>query len=194
MCFCILLAVLVGALAADKWKLRNSLVRFHVVANSDSRSDQEVKLLVRDAVIESIQKDLSSVADVGQAKQYLQENLPKIETIANSVLKAAGFEERAVVSLCKEAFSQRTYDTFTLPSGVYDALRIVIGAGEGENWWCVTFPSLCIPATCQDFVETAADTGIPVRIANSLANNQEREIHFYLLDAIGKVENAFFRH
>ena len=191
---CLLVVVLTftGMMLVDRKKLRDSLIRFHVIANSDGKRDQEVKLLVRDAVIQSIQEDLSNVADVEQAKTYLRENLPKIENIANTVLEAAGFEEKAVVSLCKEAFSAREYDTFTLPSGVYEALRIVIGDGEGHNWWCVTFPSLCIPATSQGFQETAAQAGLSDNLTKTLKNDRENELRFFALDILGKLENAFF--
>lgn len=191
-CLLVVLLIFAGMLLADRKTLRDSLIRFHVVANSDSKRDQDVKLLVRDAVIQSIQEDLSNVADVEQAKIYLRENLPKIENLANTVLEAAGFEEKAVVSLCQEAFSAREYDTFTLPSGVYEALRIVIGEGEGHNWWCVTFPSLCIPATSQGFLETAAQAGLPDDLTKTLTNEREYEIRFFMLDVMGKIENAFF--
>lgn len=191
-CLLVVLLTFTGMLLVDRKTLRDSLIRFHVIANSDGKRDQEVKLLVRDAVIQSIQEDLSNVADVEQAKTYLRENLPKIENIANTVLEAAGFEEKAVVSLCKEAFSAREYDTFTLPSGVYEALRIVIGDGEGHNWWCVTFPSLCIPATSQGFQETAAQAGLSDNLTKTLKNDRENELRFFALDMLGKLENAFF--
>ncbi len=187
------LLIVMGIAVADRNKLQDSLIRFHVVANSDREEDQNVKLLVRDAVLQSIQTDLPNVADVKQAKAYLMENLPKIENLANTVLETAGFDERAVVSLCKEAFDIRKYDTFTLPSGVYEALRIVIGEGEGHNWWCVTFPSLCIPATSGEFVETAAQAGLPEHLTQSLAGGEDYEIHFFLMDMIGKIENSFFQ-
>lgn len=143
---CFLLAAFFwgGSLLADRRSLNEQLIRLHVVGNSDSREDQNVKLQVRDAVISGIQSDLAKVADMEQARAYLQENLPKIRQIANSVLEKAGFEEEAVVSLSQEAFDKRVYDTFTLPAGVYEALRITIGEGKGRNWWCVAFPTLCL--------------------------------------------------
>lgn len=191
-CLLAVLLIFTGMLLADRKTLRESLIRFHVVANSDGKRDQEVKLLVRDAVVQSLQEDLANIADVEQAKAYLRENLPKIEDLANTVLKTAGIEEKAVVSLCKEAFSAREYDTFTLPSGVYEALRIVIGKGEGHNWWCVTFPSLCIPATSQGFQETAAQAGLPDDLTKTLRKDRNYELRFFALDIIGKLENMFF--
>ncbi len=191
---CLLVAVFAwfGALLADREKLNTQLIRLHVVANSDSREDQRIKLQVRDAVTESLQKDLAGIADISEAKAYLEENLPKLERIANSALEAAGFDGRAVVSFCREAFDTRYYDTFSLPAGVYDALRITIGEGNGHNWWCVAFPSLCLPATSSGFADTAAGAGFSDALTDTLTGEDGYELRFFLLDALGEAENYFF--
>lgn len=191
-CLMAALAVWGGTLLADRQRLNEELIRLHVVANSDSREDQEVKLQVRDAVIESLEADLKSLGDVEQAKAYLQENLPKIQAVANQTLKKAGYSGDAVVSLCKEAFDTREYDTFSLPAGIYEALRIVIGEGEGHNWWCVVFPTLCVPATTEGFADTAAGAGFPDSLTGALTGEEEYQVRFYLLDALGRMENYFF--
>ncbi len=191
-CLLIALAVWGGTLFADRKRLNEELIRLHVVANSDSQEDQNLKLQVRDAVTRSLQADLQRVGDVEEAKAYLTENLPKIQAAANAVLEKAGFSGEAVVSLCKEAFDTRYYDTFTLPAGVYEALRITIGEGQGHNWWCVVFPTLCLPATTEDFSDTAAGAGFPEALTGALAGEEEYEIRFYLLDVLGRVENYFF--
>ncbi len=193
LCLCLAAAVWCGTLLADRQLLNEDLIRFHVVADSDDPEDQQVKLLVRDAVVESLSEDLSQLADVEQAKAYLQENLPKIQQIANQTLAAAGVEEEAVVSLCREAFQTRVYDTFTLPAGVYESLRIVIGEGEGHNWWCVVFPTLCLPATSEGFAETAQTAGFPDSLCGALTGEEEYTLRFYALDALGELENLFFR-
>ena len=128
-------------LIKDHFVLKNQLIRMHVIANSDSKIDQDIKLKVRDAVLAVIQNDLEKIGDVNAAKLYLQESLPKIEKIANDVLDAAGFKEETVACLCKETFPVRYYETFSLPAGIYNALQIKIGDAEGENWWCVVFPN-----------------------------------------------------
>lgn len=176
----------------DKGQLRRSLIRFHVVANSDSEWDQRVKLQVRDAVIGSLQKELDSLGDMEEAKAYLTEHLPKIQKIANETLNALGVEQKAVVSLCREAFQKREYDTFSLPAGVYESLRIVIGKGEGHNWWCVVFPSLCLPATTEGFEEVAAGAGFSEDLQNTLSEEEGYEVRFFFLDALGSLENIFF--
>ena len=181
-----------GTLLSDRNQLNEQLIRLHVVANSDSEADQNIKLKVRDAVLESMKNDLSNIADVENARAYLLNNLPKIQKAANDTLKADGFEEEAVVKLCKETFDTLYYDTFTLPAGVYEALRITIGAGAGNNWWCVVFPSLCIPATSDEFADTAVGAGFSESLSGALSGEQKYEVRFLLLDSLGKLENILF--
>ena len=190
---CLLVAAVVWMvmLVADRQKLREELIRFHVVAASDSQEDQTVKLQVRDAVIEALQQEMQNLTDVEQAKAYLAENLPKIESIANDVLKQAGFTDTATARLCVEEFATRVYDTFTLPAGLYESLRIIIGDGEGQNWWCVVFPSLCLPATTEGFEEVACGAGFSDSLTDTLEG--EHEIRFFFLDVLGSVENFLHR-
>jgi len=192
--FCFLLAVFFwcGTLIADRQRLSEELIRLHVVANSDSQADQTVKLQVRDAVVESLQMAMTNVGDMEQAKAYLEENLPKIQAVADSVLAQAGFDTEAVVTLCREAFDTRFYDTFTLPAGVYESLRITIGEGEGKNWWCVVFPTLCIPATSEGFEDVAAGAGFSDALNGALTGEEGCEVRFFLLDLLGRAENIFF--
>ena len=188
-----LLAAMVwfGTLLADRERLNEDLIRFHVVAASDAEEDQALKLKVRDAVIHSLQSAMQDIADPQAARAYLQDNLPKIRSIANETLKAAGFDGEAVVTLCKEAFDTRYYDTFTLPAGVYESLRIVIGEGEGRNWWCVVFPTFCIPATSEGFEDIAAGAGFSEALSGALTGQTRYEVRFFLLDMMGKLENIF---
>lgn len=192
--FCFLLAALFwcGTLIADRQRLNEELIRFHVVANSDSADDQKLKLRVRDAVLESLKSDLGKLSDVEEAKRYLRDNLPKIRSIANGVLARAGFEGEAVVTLCKEAFDTRHYTNFSLPAGVYETLKITIGAGDGENWWCVAFPSLCLSAVGRNFSDVAAGAGFPDALTGALSLEEGYELRFFLLDVMGKAENILF--
>lgn len=192
---CALLAALfwTGGLIADKQTLRQELVRLHVVGASDSAEDQQLKLRVKDAIVESLQADLQKLEDAQAAREYLQENLPKIEALANRVLEEAGCTDLAKASLAVETFSARVYDTFTLPAGVYDALRVTIGEGEGHNWWCVAFPSLCLPATSEGFEEAASCAGFPDALTAALEGEDGYEIRFYFLDLLGRIENLLHR-
>ena len=192
---CALLAAIfwTGGLIADKQTLRRELVRLHVVGASDSEEDQQLKLRVKDAIVESLQSDLEKLEDAQAAKEYLQENLPKIEALANRVLEDAGCTDTAKASLAVESFTARVYDTFTLPAGIYDALRVTIGEGEGHNWWCVAFPSLCLPATSEGFEEAASCAGFSDALTGALEREDGYEIRFYFLDLLGKLENLLHR-
>lgn len=176
----------------DRETLNRELIRLHVVAASDSPEDQTVKLSVRDAVIGSLSEGLSQAADIEQARQYIRENLPKIRQAANEALIQLGCFPDATVSLNKEAFDTRVYDTFKLPAGVYEALRITIGEGEGKNWWCVAYPGLCIPATAEEFENVAAGAGFEQNLTKALQREENYEIRFFLLDLLGKWEAYFF--
>ena len=194
----VFLAVLVscfytGALLADKEKLHNELIRMHVVAASDSSEDQSIKLQVRDAIIDSLQQAMEDATDIAQAKLYILEHLPQIEAAANAVLQELGSEDIAVVSFVEEAFPVREYDTFSLPSGVYESLRITIGEGEGKNWWCVVFPSLCLPAAGEDMTDAAAGAGFSDPLTDTLQQKEGYEVRFFLLDCLGWLQNLFFR-
>lgn len=193
--FCFLLAALVwcGTLIADRQRLAEELIRFHVVANSDSPEDQALKHQVRDAVLSSLEADMRNLTDVDEARAYLQQNLPKIRQIANGVLSRAGFDGQAVVTLCREAFDKRQYDSFSLPAGIYESLKITIGKGAGENWWCVAFPSLCMPAVGEEFSNVAAGAGFPDALTQALAGEDGYELRFFLLDLMGKIENMLFQ-
>lgn len=179
-------------LISDRRTLSSGLIRFHVVANSDTQADQAMKILVRDAVLNSIQTDLQAISDMETAKAYLQGNLPKIQGIVDRTLQELGFQGTSSVTMCKEKFDIRHYDTFSLPAGVYDSLRIVIGEGLGKNWWCVSFPTLCIPATAAEFQDAAVGAGFSDSLTRTLSGEESYEIRFFFLDQLGKLENILF--
>ena len=192
---CILAVVMVwtGALLADRQTLRQELVRLHVVAASDSSEDQAIKLQVKDAVVSSLKTELENLRSAEEALAYLQAQLPQIELLANQILQASGSGDVAGVSLQMEEFPTRYYDTFALPAGVYQALRITIGAGDGKNWWCVAFPGLCLPATTSGFEDAASCAGLSDGLTATLEEESGYEIRFWLLDALGRLENFLHR-
>ena len=141
-----------AVLQAQSQRMAEKIIRLHVVANSDSNVDQAVKLCVRDAVLREAQRALSSAAD---AKQAILTDLPALEAAANAELQRQGSGDTARVSFHRELFPTRDYDTFSLPSGVYQSLRVTIGKGEGHNWWCIVFPPVCLSAVQSEQVEEA---------------------------------------
>lgn len=138
-----LTVTLCAVLQAQSQRMADKIIRLHVVANSDTNADQAVKLAVRDAVLREAGRVLDGAED---PKQAVAAQLPALEAAANAELQRQGSEDLARVSFRRELFPTREYDTFSLPAGVYDSLRVTIGQGEGHNWWCVIFPPLCAQA------------------------------------------------
>ena len=140
----LLIALLCGSsLSREQAALSDKLVRLHVVANSDDAEDQALKLAVRDAVLTALAPRLESVTDASEASRIIEGSFAFIKLAAQREVARQGFDYGVAVSLQLEDFPTREYDTFSLPAGVYNALRVVIGEGEGKNWWCVVFPPLC---------------------------------------------------
>ena len=185
----VVIGIFMWGLLTDSKALHDQLLRLHVVGASDSGEDQDVKLLVRDAVLASLEEGLRDLTDPQAAYDYVARMLPRVEEAANRCLEAAGFSDTVAVSLTEEAFPTREYDTFSLPAGVYKALRVVIGEGEGRNWWCVVFPRLCMGAEGQ-FVETASVAGLDPELAGTLEGKYE--LRFWVLEKIGEMKNRFF--
>lgn len=126
--------------------VRESVVRLHILANSDSDEDQALKLKVRDAVVEAAAGWLDGAADADEAQTLASARLPELKAVAQQTVTDAGYDYPVDATLCTMYFPTRQYDTVTLPAGVYEAVRFTIGAGEGKNWWCVVYPPLCAGA------------------------------------------------
>ena len=130
--------------------LPENVVRLHVVANSDSEEDQSVKLLVRDAVLEEAAKWYGGAQSMEEASSQLCTHLQSLGKTARTTLAENGMEYPAKVEMTEMYFSTRDYGTFRLPAGRYRTLRVTLGEGQGKNWWCVVFPSLCLPAAGEE--------------------------------------------
>ena len=126
--------------------VREDVVRLHILANSDSAEDQALKLKVRDAILEA-SADWQEVAGTPEeALALAKARLPHIQAVAQEVMAAEGYTYPVRAEVCRMYFTTRQYDTVTLPAGQYDAVRISIGEAEGQNWWCVMYPPLCVGA------------------------------------------------
>lgn len=140
-------ALLCGASALHTQEaVAEKVVRLHVLANSDSEEDQALKLRVRDKVLERATALLEASADRKEAEGLLRGDLLEIERIAAEEIAAAGYDYVVTAELSNTDFPTKEYDGFSLPAGNYLALRVVIGEGQGQNWWCVVFPPLCTAA------------------------------------------------
>ena len=126
-------------------QIKTDTLRLHIIANSDSDFDQELKLKVRDRVLEYTGELFAEVSGKTEAEALAEYSSDEIKNIAEEVIAENGADYSVSVEITNMWFETRSYDGFTLPAGDYDAVRIIIGAGEGHNWWCVMYHQLCIP-------------------------------------------------
>ncbi len=122
---------------------RRNLIRFHVVANSDSEKDQALKIRIKDLIVQRMTPEFAGVQNINQARQIASAHLEEIKNVARNEVLARGENYPVQVRLGKYDFPVKTYGQLTLPAGNYEAVRIVLGRGQGANWWCVLFPPLC---------------------------------------------------
>lgn len=130
-------------------EIASGVVRLHIIANSDEEGDQTVKLLVRDEIIKTLSEPLQAAACPSDAERIIFENLDAAEASANRVLAQNGYTYRAAAFLGETHFPVKQYENITLPPGNYRALRIILGSGGGQNWWCVMYPPLCFTNCAQ---------------------------------------------
>ncbi len=136
-------------------RLEDGVLRLHILANSDSAADQNRKMLVRDALLARSTEWMTESHTRREAIVQLEKQLPQIEAIAEETLRSAGCSDTVRATVCKTEFPSRAYDEITLPAGNYEALRIEIGEGAGQNWWCVMYPTLCVPAAAAESMTDA---------------------------------------
>ncbi len=123
--------------------IAHEILRFHVVANSDSIEDQEIKLIIKDELTSALKPTLEHAKNMDEARVIIKDNLSKLEQIANETLIKNGYGYTASASLEKGYFPLKVYGDLSLPPGEYEAIRIELGTARGQNWWCIMFPPLC---------------------------------------------------
>ncbi len=168
-------------------EIYDNVIRLHVLANSDSEIDQEVKLTVRDGVLVKAGEILDGVSDREAAERLIAENISVFEATAERILCENGLTYSAEVTLSKESYPTRNYGGFSLPSGEYTSLRILLGDAEGQNWWCVLFPSLCNPLgkTAEISDSELTEAGLtPSQVKIITGNSPEVKIKFRLVEFI----------
>jgi stage II sporulation protein R len=186
-CFVIFLSLWAVIPSAKECEIYNSTIRLHVLANSDSERDQELKLKVRDALLEHISKyDCDSkeqaLAMIASDKKYLEE-------LAMKALEKEGIIDTVSIEIGKEDYPRRDYEGFSLPAGEYTSVRVIIGNGEGQNWWCVLFPPLCTAQAIEYDDDAYISTGLTKEQYYMITGNSgEYEIKFKLLEIAA---NAF---
>ncbi len=139
----LLLVVVLAILLCGASTGTQQLLRIHIRANSNDQCDQDVKYIVKQAVVDYLVPYIANCNSLDDAIAVVSDKLDDIQQIADDTLACNGYSYTSTVSLCEELFPDRVYDGITVPSGVYDALIIELGSGEGDNWWCVVYPPLC---------------------------------------------------
>ena len=123
--------------------MAEEVLRFHVLANSDSKEDQNLKMKVKDTVVSWMEEEMDTES-LAQTKAFIRSHLPQIEALAEETIQKEGYSYPVWASLEWTVFPEKTYGDITFPAGTYEALRIQIGEAQGHNWWCVMFPDLCV--------------------------------------------------
>ena len=166
----------------------NSVIRLHVIAASDSDSDQALKLKVRDAVLWGLSTLSEGCSSKSEAEEKLASQLDEIRAVALETLAAEGCDCQVSVSLGKEKYPQKSYDGVCFPAGEYTSLRIVIGEGEGKNWWCVLFPQLCL-AGAKNAEAAFVEVGLTPEQYRVITETDEPKykLRFKIIDIIGEM-------
>lgn len=137
--------------------IADKVLRFHVLANSNSPADQAVKLKVRDAVGTYLEPLLENSHTKESCENIVSENLEQITEIANETLLENGYDYGATAKISSTDFPEKAYGSYTFPSGTYDALNITLGRGGGHNWWCVLYPNMCFRGSVYEVVDTDSE-------------------------------------
>lgn len=155
-CLLLLMGMQYGKRQRIQESIAGKVLRFHVLANSDEVYDQELKLKVRDAVGAQMAELLSDAKSREECEQIIQRELDEIARTAQSVIKEEGYSYEAETFLREVQFPVKTYGDYTFPAGKYEALEVVIGEGEGHNWWCVMYPNMCFAGSVYEVVDEDA--------------------------------------
>ena len=166
-------------------ELSDTVFRLHVLANSDSEADQQLKYQVRDAVGCYLQKELGMADSREESEQIITGQLEQIQEVAEETVKEHGYSYSVRAVLEETAFPVKSYGSFTFPSGTYEALRVVIGEGKGHNWWCVLYPNLCFEGSLYEISEEK-DVGILREVLS------EEELQAVLKSGNYKIQCKYF--
>ena len=147
----------VNKIEACTYDYKDKLIRFHVIANSDSDKDQKLKLKVRDEVISYLQPKLENSNSIEESEKIIKNEYKTLENISKKVISKNGYNYTVKVGLEYSNFPAKQYSSVVLPAGKYKALRIIIGEGKGKNWWCVMFPPLCFVDDQNGFIDEKTD-------------------------------------
>ena len=184
--FIVAIVLSVTGFAETCEEIRTDVLRLHVIANSDSPEDQQLKLKVRDAILETGKNIFDGSVTRENAQEKIEKEKAVLEEAARKVIRENGFDYNVEITVTEEYFTTRTYENVTLPAGNYMAVRVLIGESEGKNWWCVMFPPLCLPAA-----ETDIDLFFNDRQIKLVEQNPRYEPRFKIVEIFESLKNRF---
>lgn len=184
------IAVLVGGWAArTQGALADKVIRLHVIANSDTREDQALKLEVRDRILEEATLLFREGDTIDQTTRRIEDHLDELAAAGQQVVEQAGYDYPVTARLEETYFPTKEYTDFALPAGSYTALRVVIGSGAGQNWWCVVFPPLCLGSVTETS-QTAMSAGFTEEDVKLITgDSEEYVIKFRALELWGELQH-----
>lgn len=165
----------------------SNVLRLHVIANSDSEDDQNLKLLVRDAVLAEAQILLCNVYDRAKAEETVMQNIEILRSVAEKTILDNGYDYPVAIELGKEEYPTKNYESCSFPAGEYTSLRILIGEAAGQNWWCVLFPPLCLSAATD--ADAFASVGITDNQYQIITDSESTKykIRFKILESFSEI-------
>lgn len=171
----------------DVSAIYEGVIRLHVLADSDSEEEQALKLKVRDAILSGMGEEINSQSTREDAESFLNENLDRISTLAQETIASEGYDHDVTVTLCREYYPTREYEGMRLPAGEYLSLRVIIGSGEGQNWWCMVYPPLCTSAA--EAKEELTEAGFTPNQVRLLTDDESPEyvVRFKVVETVSSV-------
>lgn len=180
----LVLTLTVAILPTDKdAAIYDDTLRLHILANSDSEVDQAIKYEIRDRILEKYGKTLKESESFEDAEARIEGIIPEIESDVDTWLKEAGYSYTSEVTLSVEWYDTREYDDFALPKGYYTSLRVMLGDADGQNWWCVMYPPLCLDVATEDAPKDDAVSGY-TREEYLLVSDEGYNIKFKILEVL----------
>lgn len=181
--FCIIATV---SFENDCKGIREEVLRLHVIANSDEPYDQELKLKVRDALLQTGESIFTGNEDIISAESKITAKADVLRYTAEETINNLGFSYDVKIEVARSYFPTKTYGELTLPAGYYKALRVIIGEGKGKNWWCIMFPPLCLPAVTDR--EDIIDDFLTDKEMQVVTSDPRYEVRFWLVEKYYEVK------
>lgn len=173
----------------DCESIRGKVLRLHVIANSDTEADQSLKLKVRDIILSESEEIFTAAESLGTAESGIKKAIPIIEECAEKAVRNEGFSYNVTVRYEPSYFPTKTYENVTLPAGNYKSLKVIIGEGEGRNWWCVLFPPMCLSAAMKE--EEVLSAILTEDELSLVSSKPKYEVRFWIVEKLQEFKRSY---